>query len=106
MARRALGRRARARAAHAAGEGQLHGRARRRRGRALGEVAALSACAEIKVSRPAPLRGDLMPFRQLFLDARQRGAERIRLVQAGAESVTTRPTQSRSEYFVRAHLSG
>ena len=27
-----------------------------------------------------------------FLDARRGGAERIRLVQAGAESVTTRPT--------------
>ena len=40
----------------------------------------------------APFRGELMLFRRHFLDARRGGAERIRLVQAGAESVTTRPT--------------
>ena len=40
----------------------------------------------------APFRGELMLFRRRFLDARRGGAERIRLVQAGAESVTTRPT--------------
>ena len=40
----------------------------------------------------APFRGEVMLFRRHFLDARRGGAERIRLVQAGAESVTTRPT--------------
>ena len=40
----------------------------------------------------APFRGELMLFRRRFLDARRGGAERIRLVQAAAESVTTRPT--------------
>ena len=42
----------------------------------------------------APFRGELMLFRRHFLDARRGGAERIRLVQAGAESVTTWPTYS------------
>ena len=32
----------------------------------------------------APFRGELMLFRRHFLDARRGGAERIRLVQAGA----------------------
>ena len=40
----------------------------------------------------APFRGKLMLFRQRFPNARRGGAERVRLVQAGAESVTTRPT--------------
>ena len=40
----------------------------------------------------APIRGELMLFRRHFLDARRGGAERICLVQAGAESITTRPT--------------
>ena len=40
----------------------------------------------------APFRGKLMLFRQRFPDARRGGAERVRLVRAGAESVTTRPT--------------
>ena len=40
----------------------------------------------------APFRGELMLFRQRFPDARRGGAERVRLVRAGAESVTTRPT--------------
>ena len=39
----------------------------------------------------APLRGKLMLFRQRFPDARRGGAEIVRLVRAGAESVTTRP---------------
>ena len=39
----------------------------------------------------APFRGEPMLFRRHFLDARRGEAERIRLVQAGAESVTTRP---------------
>ena len=40
----------------------------------------------------APFRGKLMLFRQRFPDARRGGTERVRLVRAGAESVTTRPT--------------
>ena len=40
----------------------------------------------------APVRGELLLIRRRFLDARRGGAERIRLVQAGAESVTTWPT--------------
>ena len=58
------------------------------------DTSSVTDCAEIKVSRPLRFgsRDELMLFRRRFLDARRGGAERIRLVQAGAELVTTRPT--------------
>ena len=37
----------------------------------------------------APVRDELMLFRERFPDARRGGAERVRLVRAGAESATT-----------------